>query len=260
MAHDIDYKLYGNDMQFVEVELDPGETVIAEAGAMMYMDESINMESSLSDGSSKNSGKGLFGKLANAGKRAITGESLFVTHFTNEGNGKAHVALAAPYPGTIIAADLDTYGGEIICQKDAFLGAAKGTAIGIAFNKKLGAGFFGGEGFIMQRLEGDGNVFLHAGGTLHKRELRAGEVVKVDTGCLVALTSQVDYDIQMTGSVKSALFGGEGLFLATLRGPGIVWLQSLPISKLADRMIAAKGTSTGGKGIDVDLGGFFERD
>lgn len=243
-AHEIDYKLYGDDMQFVEIELDSGESVLAEAGAMMYMDEKIGMETIFGDGSGKSHGKGLMGKLMGAGKRMITGEGLFMTLFSNTQGGKAYVAFAAPYSGKIITADLSQFGGTIICQKDAFLCAAKGVSIDIHLQKKIGAGFFGGEGFIMQKLEGDGMAFLHAGGTIIKKDLQPGEILKLDTGCLVAMTSSVDYDVQFAGDIKSGLFGGEGLFLATLRGPGSVWLQSLPFSRMADRVYSAAG---GGK-------------
>jgi uncharacterized protein (TIGR00266 family) len=240
--HEIDYKIYGDDMQFVEVELDPGETVIAEAGSFMMMDGDIQMETIFGDGSGKDSG-GLMGKLFSAGKRLITGESLFMTAFTNVGTGKKHVSFASPYAGSIIPMDLSQYGGKIICQKDAFLAAAKGVSVGIEFQRKIGVGFFGGEGFIMQKLEGDGLAFVHAGGTIHKKELGPGDLLKVDTGCLVAMTSTVDYNIEFVSGIKTALFGGEGLFFATLRGPGTVWIQSLPFSRLASRVFAAAGGS-----------------
>jgi len=236
VAHEIDYQLYGAEMQFVEIELDPGESVIAEAGGMMYMDDGIVMETIFGDGSGKGQGSGLAGKLLGAGKRLLTGESLFMTIFSNAGSGKKHVAFASPYPGKIIPLDLKQYAGKVICQKDAFLCAAKGVAVGIDFKRKLGAGFFGGEGFIMQKLEGDGWAFIHAGGTIHKKDLAPGEVLRLDTGCLVALTRDVNYDIEMVRGIKSAFFGGEGLFFATLRGPGTVWMQSLPFSRLADRI------------------------
>ncbi len=250
-AHEVDYKLYGDDMQFVEIELDPGESVIAEAGAMMYMEDGIEMETIFGDGSQQSKGGGLMGKFLSAGKRVVTGESLFMTLFGNDASGKKHVAFAAPYPGSIIPVDLMNVNQELICQKDAFLCAAKGVSMDIAFQKKLGTGFFGGEGFIMQRLRGDGMAFLHAGGTIVKRELRAGESLRVDTGCLVALTAGVNYDIEFVGNVKSALFGGEGLFFVSLRGPGTVWLQSLPFSRMADRIIAhapKSGGSSKGEG------------
>lgn len=252
--HEIDYKIYGNDMQYVEVELDPNETVIAEAGSLMMMDDAIKMETIFGDGS-KSSGGGLMGKLFEAGKRKLTGESLFMTTFTNEGYGKRHVYFAAPYPGRIIPMDLSEYNGKIICQKDAFLAAAKGVAVGIEFQRKLGTGFFGGEGFIMQKLEGDGIAFVHAGGSIHRKELQPGEVLRVDTGCLVALTKDVDYDIEMVGGIKTALFGGEGLFFATLRGPGTVWIQSLPFSRLASRVFAAAPITKGGGGASTGEGG-----
>ncbi|TFB21801.1 TIGR00266 family protein [Filobacillus milosensis] len=235
--HEIDYKLYGDDMQFVEVELDPDETVIAEAGSLMMMDDQIQMETIFGDGSANQGG--FMGKLLGAGKRVITGESLFMTTFTNVGTGKKHVSFASPYPGKIVPMDLSELDGKLICQKDAFLAAAKGVSVGIDFQKKIGAGFFGGEGFIMQKLEGDGMAFVHAGGTIHRRDLEPGETLKVDTGCLVALTRDVDYDIQFVGGVKTALFGGEGLFFATIKGPGSVWVQSLPFSRLASRIFAA---------------------
>ncbi len=241
MAHEIDYKIIGNEMQFVEIELDPEESVMAEAGGMMYMDEKIKMETIFGDGSDADQGKGLMGKLLGAGKRLVTGEGLFMTVFTNVAGGKAHVAFASPYPGNIIPIDLPDVNGKLICQKDAFLCAAKGVSVGLEFQRKLGAGFFGGEGFIMQKLEGDGKAFLHAGGTVVKRDLQPGETLRLDTGCLVALTSTVNYDITMASDIKSGLFGGEGLFLATLTGPGTIWIQSLPFSRLANRMIGAAG-------------------
>lgn len=249
-AHEIDYYIIGSDMQLVEIELDPQESVIAEAGTMMMMEDGVKMETIFGDGSKKNDG--LFGKLMGAGKRLLTGESLFTTVFTNVGSGKKRVAFAAPYPGKIIPLDLKVLGGKVICQKDAFLCAAKGVSIGIEFRKKLGAGFFGGEGFIMQKLEGDGLAFIHAGGTIVEKELQPGETLRIDTGCLVGMTQDVDYDIEFVGGIKTALFGGEGLFLATLRGPGKVWIQSLPFSRLADRMLAAVG---GSKGEGSVLGG-----
>ncbi|MFB7639142.1 TIGR00266 family protein [Peribacillus butanolivorans] len=236
--HEIDFKLHGDDMQFVEVELDPQETVIAEAGSLMMMEGQIKMETIFGDGSSS-SDSGMMGKLFGAGKRLLTGESLFMTAFTNEGYDKKRVSFASPYPGKIIPMDLSELGGKIICQKDAFLAAAKGVSVGIEFQRKIGTGFFGGEGFIMQKLEGDGMTFVHAGGTIHKKELAAGEVLRVDTGCLVAMTSGVDYNIEFVKGVKTALFGGEGLFFATLKGPGTVWVQSLPFSRLASRVFAA---------------------
>ncbi|MEL7598345.1 MAG: TIGR00266 family protein, partial [Clostridiaceae bacterium] len=247
-SHEIDYKLYGDDMQFVEIELDPNESVIAEAGALMMMSSSIQMDTIFGDGSHQNSGGGFMNKLFGAGKRILTGESLFMTVFTNSGNGKQHVSFASPYPGKIIPMDLSELGGKIICQKDAFLCAAKGVSVGIDFRRKLGVGFFGGEGFILQKLEGDGLAFVHAGGTIVKKDLMPGETLKIDTGCLVAMTKDVHYDIEFVGGVKSAFFGGEGLFFATVRGPGSVWIQSLPFSRLADRIFAA-APQTGGKRV-----------
>lgn len=253
--HEIDYQIHGDDMQFVEVELDPSETVIAEAGSLMMMDDGITMETVFGDGSNQH-GSGLVGKLMGAGKRMLTGESLFMTMFTNEGVGKKHVSFASPYPGKIIPLHLSEYNGQIICQKDAFLAAARGVSVGIAFQRKLGAGFFGGEGFIMQKLEGDGMTFVHAGGTIHKKVLGPGEVLRIDTGCLVAMTGSIDYDIEMVRGIKTALFGGEGLFFATLRGPGTVWVQSLPFSRLASRVFAAMPAAGGSKG-EGGLGGLF---
>ncbi|MGJ9459532.1 TIGR00266 family protein [Oceanobacillus sp. CF4.6] len=254
--HEIDYKLHGDDMQFVEVELDPNETVIAEAGSLMMMDDQIQMETIFGDGTQNQSG--IMGKLLGAGKRVITGESLFMTTFTNEGVGKKHVSFASPYPGKIIPMDLSEIDGKLICQKDAFLAAAKGVAVGVEFQRKVGAGFFGGEGFIMQKLEGDGMAFVHAGGTIHKKVLGPGETLKVDTGCLVAMTGTVDYNIEYIGGIKTALFGGEGLFFATLRGPGTVWIQSLPFSRLASRIFAAAPERGGSKGEGSVAGGLFD--
>jgi uncharacterized protein (TIGR00266 family) len=251
-CHEVDYEIFGDDMQIVEVELDPAETVIAEAGAMNYMQDGIQFETKMGDGSKPSSG--VMDILLNVGKRVLTGESIFMTHFTNSSEGKKRVAFAAPYPGKIVAIDMSKIGGELICQKDAFLCAAYGTSLDIAFQKKLGAGFFGGEGFILQRLRGDGKAFVHIGGTVIKRELKANEVLRVDTGCLAAFTRGVDYDIERAGNLKSMIFGGEGLFLATLRGPGTVYLQSLPFSRLANRVIQASG-SFGGKGEGSVLGG-----
>lgn len=243
-AHDVDYEIHGNEMQIVEVELDPGETVIAEAGGMNYMEDGIVFETKMGDGSNPSDG-GLMGLLKNVGKRALTGESLFMTHFTNRAPaGKKRVAFAAPYPGKIMPIKLSDHGGEILCEKDAFLCAALGTAVGIAFQKRFGAGLFGGEGFILQRLRGDGLAFIHAGGTIIKKELK-GETLRVDTGCLVAFTTGISYDIERSGGLKSMFFGGEGLFLTTLRGHGTVWLQSLPFSRLADRILA-NAPSAGG--------------
>jgi uncharacterized protein (TIGR00266 family) len=233
-SHEVDYEIFGNDMQVVEIELDLGETIIAEAGAMNWMEEDIVYEAKMGDGSIQD--EGLMDKLLSAGKRAISGESLFLTHFTNTGNHKRRVAFAAPYPGHIIPIDLAKFGGELMCQKDAFLCAALGTELNIAFTRKLGSGFFGGEGFILQHLRGDGMAFVHAGGSIVKKEL-VNETLRVDTGCLVAFTSSVDYNIEMTKGLKSMFFSGEGLFLATLSGTGTVYLQSLPFSRLADRII-----------------------
>ena len=251
-SHEVDYEIFGDDMQIVEIELDPAETVIAEAGAMNYMEDGINFETKMGDGSKPVGG--VMDALLKVGKRVLTGESIFMTHFTNDGNGKKRVAFAAPYPGRIIPVDMKEIGGELICQKDAFLCAAYGTSLDIAFQRKLGVGFFGGEGFILQRLRGDGKAFVHIGGTVIKRELKAGEMLRVDTGCLAAFTSNVDYDIERAGNLKSMVFGGEGLFLATLRGPGTVFLQSLPFSRLANRVIQASG-SFGGKGEGSVIGG-----
>ena len=238
-ANDIDFRIYGEDMQFVEVELDPGESAVAEAGAMMYMTDGITMETIFGDGSAQSRTGGLVGALLGAGRRILTGESMFMTVFSNSGAGKNRVAFAAPYPGRILTLDLAGLGGQLVCQKDSFLCAARGVSIGIAFQKKIGVGLFGGEGFIMQRLEGDGLCFANAGGMVHALDLGPGETLRVDTGCLVALQPSVAYDIQFVGGVKTALFGGEGLFFATLRGPGKVWLQSLPLSRLADRLYKA---------------------
>jgi uncharacterized protein (TIGR00266 family) len=249
-CHEIDYEIFGDDMQLVEVELDPDETCIAEAGAMTYMENGIEFVAKMGDGSEPN--QGFFKKLWGAGKRALTGESLFMTHFTNQGEGKRRVAFGAPYPGKIIPVNMMDVDGVLICQKDAFLCAALGTKLGIAFQKKLGAGFFGGEGFILQKIEGDGMAFVHACGCIIQRDLEDGETLRVDTGCIVAFTQDVDYDIQKAGSLKSMFFGGEGLFLATLTGPGRVWLQSLPFSRLAERIV---GGSYGGKEEGSVLGG-----
>ena len=251
--HEVDYQVVGDDLQYVEVELDPGEAAVAEAGGMMYMDAEIEMETIFGDGRQDT---GLVGKIFGAGKRILTGESLFMTVFVNQAGGKRRVAFGAPYPGKIIPVDLRQVGGKLTAQKDSFLCAAKGVSIGIAFQKRIGAGLFGGEGFIMQRLQGDGLVFVHAGGTLYERTLTPGETLRVDTGCIVAFQPTVQYDIQFVGKIKSALFGGEGLFFATLRGPGKVWLQSLPFSRLANRIYAA-APQTGGraKGEGSVLGG-----
>ncbi|MGV6859571.1 MAG: TIGR00266 family protein [bacterium] len=252
-CHEVDYEILGHDMQIVEVELDPGETVIAEAGAMNYMEDGITFEAKMGDGSEMN--QGLMGKLFSAGKRAFTGESIFTTHFTNQGTGKRRVAFAAPYPGTIIPLDMSQYDNRIVCQKDAFLAAALGTKIDISFNRKIGTGLFGGEGFILQSIEGDGMAFVHAGGTVVKKELN-NETLRVDTGCLVGFTSGISYDIERAGGLKSMVFGGEGLFLATLQGSGTVWLQSLPFSRMADRILsAAPGVLGSSKGEGSILGG-----
>jgi len=252
--HEVDFKIYGDDMQFVEIELDPMEAAVAEAGGMMYMEDGIEMETIFGDGSQQSSG--FLGALMGAGKRLLTGESLFMTVFQNRGAGRKRVAFGAPYPGKVIPARLAEIGGELIAQKDAFLCAAKGVSVGIAFNRKIGAGLFGGEGFIMQRLQGDGWAFLHAGGTIHLRDLGMGELIRVDTGCIVAFQPTVNFDIQYVGKIKSALFGGEGLFFATLRGPGRVWLQSLPFSRMADRIVsAAAKTGKGGREEGSVLGG-----
>ena len=260
--HEIDYKIYGDDMQFVEVELDPNEATVAEAGGMMYMDDGIEMETVFGDGSQQQSG--FMGALMGAGKRLLTGESLFMTVFHNRSGQKRKVAFGAPYPGKIIAIHLTDVGGELVAQKDSFLAAAKGVSIGIAFQRKLGVGLFGGEGFIMQRLQGDGWAFVHAGGTLQERTLAPNELVRVDTGCIVALQPTVNYDIQYVGKIKSALFGGEGLFFATLRGPGKVWLQSLPLSRLANRIVSAvPGVGRGGReegSILGTIGGLLDGD
>jgi len=249
-ADEIDYELFGDDMQFVEVTLDPGEVVVAEAGAMMYMSNGIDMQTVFGDPSTE---RGLLGKVFEAGKRMVTGESLFLTTFGAVGTERAQVAFAAPYPGKIIPIHLDEMGGELICQKDAFLCAARGVQIGIAFQKKILAGLFGGEGFILQRLTGDGLAFVHAGGTIHRRELAAGETLRLDTGCLVAMLPSIQYDITMARGIKNAVFGGEGLFLATLRGPGTVWVQSLPFTRLAGRIISNLGPR--GKGEGSLIGG-----
>ena len=251
-CHTIDYEIFGGDMQVVEVELDPAETVIAEAGAMNWMDDGISFEAKMGDGSQPD--KGIFGSLLDVGKRALTGESIFVTHFTNEGRGKKRAAFAAPYPGKIVPMDMQKLGGEVICQKDAFLCAALGTEVSIAFNKRLGAGFFGGEGFILQRLRGDGMAFVHAGGTIIEKQLN-GEVLKVDTGCIVGFTQNVNYDIEFIGGIKNTVFGGEGLFFATLQGPGTVYVQSLPFSRLAGRVLANLPRGGKGKGEGSLLGG-----
>jgi uncharacterized protein (TIGR00266 family) len=251
----VDFEIFGSEMQYVEVELDPGEAAIGEAGVMMYMQAGIAMDTIFGDGSSQG---GFFGKLMGAGKRLITGEGLFTTVFENKGNSKQRVAFAAPYPGKIVPVDLRQLGGTLICQKDSFLCAAKGVSLGIAFQRKLGVGLFGGEGFVMQKLEGDGMAFVHAGGTLMQRTLAPGETLRVDTGCIVAYQPSVDFDVQFVGNIKSAIFGGEGLFFATLQGPGTVWLQSLPLSRLANRIILSAPVA-GGRSADQGsvLGGFL---
>jgi uncharacterized protein (TIGR00266 family) len=235
-SHEIDFVIYGEEMQHIEIELDPTETAIAESGSFMMMDDGIMMQTIFGDGSQQEGG--IMGKLFSAGKRLLTGESLFMTAFTNQGQGKKKVHFASPYPGKIIPMNLASMGGKVICQKDAFLCAAKGVSVGIEFQKRLGTGIFGGEGFIMQKLEGDGMAFVHAGGHVFERKLVAGEILKIDTGCVVAYTQEVDFDIQFIGGIKNMVFGGEGLFFATLRGPGTVWIQSLPISRLASRIMA----------------------
>lgn len=265
MAMDvIDYEIFGDDIQYVEVELDPGEAAIGEAGAMMMMQDGIEMDTVFGDGSAQSQQGGLMGKLMGAGKRLLTGESLFTTIFHNEGSGKRRVAFAAPYPGHIVPIALPDIGGTLICQKDSFLCAARGVSLGIAFNRKIGTGLFGGEGFIMQKLEGNGMVFVHAGGTLAVRDLKPGERLRIDTGCVVGFQPSVDFDIQYVGKLKSALFSGEGLFFATLTGPGRVWVQSLPLSRLANRIIqsapAAGGRSVGEGSLLGGLGGLLDGD
>lgn len=259
-AHEIDYHIYGEEMQYVEIELDPTEVVVAEAGSFMMMENGIKMETIFGDGSQQEGG--IFGKLLSAGKRVLTGESLFMTAYQNVEHGKKKVSFASPYPGKIVPIDLNKYGGKFVCQKDAFLCAAKGVSVGIDFSRKLGRGLFGGEGFIMQKLEGDGMAFVHAGGTLARRELQAGEVLKVDTGCIVGFTKDVQYDIEFVGGIKNTIFGGEGVFFATLRGPGVAYIQSLPFSRLADRIIQSapqmggkdkgEGSLLGGLGRMID--------
>jgi len=262
--HEIDYKVYGEELQFVEVELDPNETAIAESGAMMMMDDGIQMQTIFGDGSQQTQSSGILGKLMSAGKRMLVGESLFMTAFTNIGQGKKRISFAAPYTGKIIPLDLSQLGGRIIAQKDAFLCAAKGVSIGIQFQRKLGTGIFGGEGFIMEKIEGDGMAFLHAGGYIVEKNLQPGEILKVDTGCVVAYTSGVDFDIEFVRGIKNWMFGGEGLFFAILRGPGKVWIQSLPISRLAGRIVAygtykrkEEGSILGGLGILLDGDGHY---
>ncbi len=255
-ADEIDYRIFGEDMQYVEIELDPGESAVAEAGSMMFKESAVKMETVFGDGSHAQSG-GFFDKLVGAGKRLLTGESLFTTVFTHAGRtGKAKVGFAAPYPGTIIPLHLSNFNGRLICQKDSFLCAAKGVQIGIYFQKKILTGLFGGEGFIMQKLEGDGLVFIHAGGTIREHQLQAGESIQVDTGCLVALTDTVNFDLQKAGNIKSMIFGGEGIFFANLTGPGHIWMQSLPFSRMAGRMLAAGSGVGGGREEGSILGGF----
>src|SRR5256714_15215144 len=254
MMHEIDFQIYGNEMQYVEVELDPMEAAVAEAGGMMYMEDGIEMETIFGDGSQQSSG--FLGALMSAGRRLLIGESMFMTVFQNRGQGKKRVAFGAPYPGKIIPVFLPDIGGELLAQKDAFLCAAKGVSLGVAFTKRFGAGLFGGEGFILERLQGDGLAFVHAGGTILERDLGVGEVLRVDTGCIVAFQPSVEYNIEFVGKIKTAFFGGEGLFFATLRGPGKIWLQSLPLSRLAGRITAASPqTGRGGGGGRAILGG-----
>jgi len=252
-AHEIDYDIFGEEMQYVEIELDPQEAVVAEAGSFMMMDDGIKMDTIFGDGS--NQEKGVLGKIFSAGKRMLTGESLFMTAFLNIGQGKNKVSFASPYPGKIVPIDLSETDGKFICQKDAFLCAAQGVSVGIEFSKKLGRGLFGGEGFIMQKLEGDGMAFVHAGGTLAKKYLQTGEALKVDTGCIVGFTQDIDYDIEFIGGIKNTIFGGEGLFFATLKGPGTVYVQSLPFSRLAGRVLASLPRGGKDKGEGSILGG-----
>lgn len=251
-SHDVDYELHGQSLQLVEIELDPGETVIAEAGAMTYMEDGISFESRLGDGSEADSG--FFSKLWGAGKRALTGESLFLTHFTNQGVGKKRVAFSSPFPGQIVPLELKSFRGAILCQKDSFLAAALGTKVSMALNSRLGAGFFGGEGFILQRLQGDGRAFIHAGGHVIRKQLN-NEIIRIDTGCVVAFEEGIEFNIERSGKLKSMLFGGEGLFLATLRGTGAVWIQSLPLSRLADRIVASAPQNGGASREQSGLGG-----
>ncbi len=250
----VDYEIKGAEMQFVEVELDPGEAAVGEAGSLFFMDAGITMDTVFGDGRTEQSG-GLFGKLLGAGKRLVTGESLFTTVYTNAARAKQRVAFAAPYPGKILPMDLSKMGGLLICQRDSFLCAARGVSLGIAFQRKLSTGFFGGEGFIMQKLEGDGLAFVHAGGTVVKRELQAGQTLMVDTGCVVAYSQTINFEVQYVGKIKTALFGGEGLFFAKITGPGTVWLQSLPFSRLASRVFAAAPQTGGGRTEQTALGG-----
>lgn len=250
----VDFEVKGSEMQFVEVELDPGEAAVGEAGSLMFMDAGIGMDTVFGDGSAQQGG--FLGKLLGAGKRLVTGESLFTTVYTNQASRKLKVAFAAPYPGKILPMDLSKLGGMLICQKDAFLCAAKGVSLGIYFQQKLSVGFFGGEGFVMQKLEGDGLAFVHAGGTVVRRELQVGETLLIDTGCVVAFTPNVNFEIQYVGKIKTALFGGEGLFFAKVTGPGTVWLQSLPFSRLASRVFAAAPQRGGSREEGSVLGGF----
>lgn len=252
-AHEIDYRIFGEEMQYVEIELDPQEGVVAESGSFMMMNDDVKMNTIFGDGSNQETG--LLGKIFSAGKRILTGESLFMTVFTNEGQGKKQVSFASPYPGKIVPIDLSEFGGKFICQKDAFLCAAKGVSIGIEFSKRLGRGLFGGEGFIMEKLEGDGMAFIHAGGTMAKKVLQPGETLKVDTGCIVGFTKDIDYDIEFVGGIKNTVFGGEGLFFAKLQGPGTVYIQSLPFSRLAGRVLAMAPQNGGDKGEGSMLGG-----
>jgi uncharacterized protein (TIGR00266 family) len=260
--HEVDYKIIGEELQCVQIELDPQEAVVAEAGSLMFMDDTIEMRTIFGDGSNKD--QGIFNKFLSAGKRVLTGESLFLTSYTNQGFGKRQVTFAAPYPGKVIPFDLTRFQGKIICQKEAFLCAAKGVSVGIEFQKRIGVGLFGGEGFIMQKLEGDGMAFVHAGGTIIERDLSATDVLRVDTGCLAAFTQTVDYNIEMVKGIRNAFFGGEGLFLATLRGPGKVWIQSMPFSRLADKIISAApkmgGKRKGEGSILGGLGGLLDGD
>jgi uncharacterized protein (TIGR00266 family) len=257
-SHELDYEIIGDDLQLVEIELDPNETVIAEAGSMTYMEDGVAFETKMGDGSEPQ--QGFFGKLFGAGKRMLVGESLFMTHFTNRSQGKKRVAFAAPYPGKIIAVDLGKSGEDLLCQKDAFLAAALGTKVSIAFNQKLGAGLFGGEGFILQRLQGDGKAFIHAGGTVVKKQLN-NQLLRLDTGCLVAFTPGVEFSVERAGNLKSMFFGGEGIFLATLQGTGTVWIQSMPFSRLADRILANAPSAGGARtGEGSVLGGLLDGD
>lgn len=260
IAHEIDFEIHGDDSQYVEIELDPHESVLAEAGSLLCMEDGIEMTTIMGDGSNAGAHKGLLGTLMGAGKRVLTGESLFMTIFNNVGHGKKRVTFAAPYPGKIVPLHLSDHGGVIICQKDAFLCAAKGVSIGISFQRRMMTGLFGGEGFILQKLEGDGQTFVHAGGSIFEKTLAPGEILRVDTGCVVAFQPSVDFDIQTVGGVKSALFGGEGLFLARLQGPGKVWLQSMPFSHMAAQIVSRAGHSSSGTGNNMleNFSNFFE--